>query len=224
MQSIFAISRCWYDSGSSLKRTVLLILAILVVESLAFPLAEIHLAFSPIYLLAFLRATDILILVIWGSWHFRGPDITKPVKDALLVTLVFVGAGLVFLTAWKSVFGSSMLKWDGAIFNQSRPTLIIFYITSCLLSPVAEELFFRGLLYRTVRDKWNVLCSIGVVSIVFAWIHYFITKNAVEALLPFLGSLIFCVGYEKTKFILAPILLHVSGNLIIYLSPFLGFI
>ncbi len=55
----------------------------------------------------------------------------------------------------------------------------------------------------------------------FASIHI-LFSNAV--LFPLLGSVVFCVGYEVTKTILTPILLHISGNLIIYMSPFIRWI
>lgn len=224
MQSALSVSKSWYDPRAGLKRIILLILAVLFVESFAFLLQGEDLPFSPIYLLAAIRALDILILWIWGSWSFKGIDLSKAVRDACAITLFFSGAGFLFLIMWKNTFGSSLLKLNSGIYDQSGAIIISFFMTSCLLSPVAEELFFRGLLYRNLREKWNPLLSIGFVSILFASIHFFTTKQVSGAFLPFLGSLIFCSGYEKTKFILTPILLHISGNLIIYMSPFLPFI
>ncbi len=218
MQDIFNISKSWHDPLPSLKRVIILILAVLFVESFAFLLKDHSFPFSKIYLLGLLRAADIFILLVWGPWSFKGIDISKVVKDALVVTSLFAWAGLLFLMTWKIVFGSSMLKLDHRLFNQTGPALIAFYATACFLSPVAEELIFRGILYRTMREKLRVWISILVVSSLFAFIHYYISG---QAIMPFLGGLIFCIGYEKTKFILTPILLHISGNLIIFFSPFL---
>ena len=80
----------------------------------------------------------------------------------------------------------------------------------------AEELVFRGILYRGMRSVWPAVPSVLVNSLAFACLHFLFSGQAV---LPFVGSLVFCVGYEKTKHILAPVLLHVFGNLIIYAAP-----
>ena len=220
MQDIFNISKSWHDPLSSLKRVITLILAILFVESFAFLLKDHSFPFLKIYLLqGLLRGADIFILLVWGPWSFKGIDISRVIKDALVVTSFFAGAGLLFLVTWKIVFGSSMLKLDHRLFDQTIPALIAFYATACFLSPVAEELIFRGILYRAMRERFRFWICILVVSSLFAFIHYYFSG---QALMPFLGSLVFCIGYEKTKFILTPILLHISGNLIIFLSPFIN--
>jgi len=221
MQDIFSIPKRWHDPVSSLTRASILILTVLAVEYFAFVLKEIYFPFPPIYLLGFLRAADILILLTWGPWIFKGSGVSKGIKESMIVTLFFTVAGLLFLMCWKNIFGASMLRLNDMIFHQRVVELIAFYITSCLLSPVVEEFIFRGILYRKVRENWNTWICTGVVSTIFALTH--LCFNG-QALMPFLGSLIFCLGYEKTKFILAPILLHVSGNLIIFLSPFIAFI
>ena len=221
MQNLFSISKGWYDPVSGLTRAITVIFAVLVVESSAFLLRDKYPQVSPIFLLGFIRAVDISILLMWGPWSFKKTDIAKAVKDTLFITLFFTVSGLLFLICWKNVFGSSMLRVNNRIFRQNWDILIAFYITRCLISPVAEELVFRGILYRKMREKWNWWISTGVVSLVFALIHLYFNN---QSLVPFLGSLIFCFGYEKTKFILAPIFLHISGNLIILLSPFLSFI
>lgn len=225
MQDILNISKIWHDPIPSLKRVIILILAVLFVESFAFQLRGYPLPFSKIYLLGLLRAVDVFILVIWGPWSLKGVDIWNVVKDALVVTFFFAGAGLLFLMGWKDVVGSSMLKLSHGLFNQTWQTLIAFFATSCFFSPVAEEFIFRGILYRIMREKLAAWICVAAVSFIFAFIHYYFNGQApIQALMPFLGSLIFCIGYEKTKFILTPILLHISGNLIIFSSPFLRFI
>ncbi|MDY7034605.1 MAG: type II CAAX endopeptidase family protein [Thermodesulfobacteriota bacterium] len=221
MQDIFSIPKRWHDPVSSLTRASILILTILVVEYFAFVLKDTYFPFPSIYLLAFLRAADLLILLTWGPWIFKGSGISKRIKEAAIVTLFFTVSGLLFLICWKNIFGASMLRLNDMIFHQRASELIAFYITSCLLSPVVEEFIFRGILYRKVREKWNMWICIGVISTIFALIHLYFNGRA---LMPFLGSLIFCLGYEKTKFILAPIFLHISGNMIIFLSPFIPFI
>jgi len=181
----------------------------------------------------FLRAADIFILLVWGPGFFKGIELSKVISDALKVTIFFTATGILFLMGWKLILGSSMLHiaYEKEFFYH-KFRAVFFFATSCLLSPVAEELFFRGIIYRKIRERWNMWICTGAVSLLFALIHYyFYTRDPgipplslITVLFcfgfPFSGSLIFCLGYEKTKFILTPILLHISGNLIIFLSPF----
>ena len=221
MHYFFHFHRSWFDPVPGLNRALALIIAVLFVESSTLLFRGNHLPFPLIYLQGIIRIADILILLVWGPWVFKGPHISKAVKDALGVTLFFSICGVLCLTGWKYLSGSSMFLLGDEIFRQDMTILIVFYITSCLLSPIAEELLFRGILYRKLREKWNMPVSTLAVSTLFALIHSHFTG---QALVPFLGSLIFCIGYEKNKFILSPILLHISGNLIIYLSPYISFI
>lgn len=217
MQDIFRISRRWHDPVPGLRRVIILILAILFVESFAYLLKDNS-------FLGILRTADILILLFWGPGFFKGVEFSRVARDALQVTVFFTLAGILFLIGWKTVFGSSMLglTYEKG-FLDNRIMVIIFFTNSCLISPVAEELFFRGIIYRKIRENLNAWISIGAVSLLFAFIHfYFSGQTLSQSLIPFLGSLIFCLGYEKSKFILTPILLHISGNFIIFLSPFIS--
>ncbi|MBW1768729.1 MAG: CPBP family intramembrane metalloprotease [Deltaproteobacteria bacterium] len=219
MQNIFHISQHWHDPVPGLRRVITLILAILFVESFACLLNDNS-------LLGILRAVDILILLFWGPWFYKGAEFSRVVRDALKVTIFFVLAGILFLIGWKLIFGSSMLRltYEKGFLNH-KIMIIIFFTTRCLLSPVAEELFFRGIIYRKIRENLSAWISITAVSLLFAFIHfYFSGQTLSQSFMPFLGSLVFCLGYEKTKFILTPILLHISGNFIIFLSPFISLI
>ena len=139
MHGLFHIPERWYDPLPSLKRVVALCLAALLVESFAFLLKKNQIPFAPIYLLGILRLIDISILVIWGPWRLREVGIRNRVRDALLVTVVLGGGGVLFLVTWKGVMGSPFLKLDENLLGQFRAHLTAFYIVSCLLSPIAEE-------------------------------------------------------------------------------------
>lgn len=163
-----------------------------------------------------LRLADVLVLWTWGPWSFDRTLRTQRVKDSVVITAFVVSAGIAFIFIWKGVLGwpSPILGAKASLSGGSK--VIAFYATSCLISPIAEELFFRGFFYRVMREKWNAWVCMGIVSVLFASVHYYFNG---QALVPFLGSLIFCLGYENTKSILTPALLHMTGNLIIYFFP-----
>lgn len=219
MQGVFNIPERWSDPVADLRRIVIITLAILLVESLPLFLRGWRLSMAPILLLGLIRLVDILILWLFGPRWFKGPGFTKRLRDAALVTLLFAGMGILFLIGWRTVFGASILGDGGGTTYQHPFSFAGFLVTAGVLSPVAEELYFRGLLYRKMRERRPLWLSMATVSLLFAAVHLWFSN---EALFPLLGSIIFCAGYEVTKTILTPILLHISGNLIISLSPFIS--
>ncbi len=221
MQGVFNIPERWSDPVVGLRRVVIITLAILVVESLPILVKGRRLSVAPIVLLGLIRLADIVILWLGGPQWLKGPDFAKRLKDAAVVTLLFAGGGILFLMSWRTVFGVSMLGNGGGTAYQHPSSFAGFLITAGLLSPVAEEFYFRGLLYRGLRQKGSLWFSLTIVSLLFAGVHLWLSN---EVLFPLLGGIVFCVGYEMTKTILTPILLHISGNLIIYMSPFIRWI
>lgn len=221
MQDIFSFSKSWHHPVPGLRRSGLLVLLVLGVETFAFFLkGEKDTSFA-IYLQLFVRLLDILILLRLGRWSFGGMHISPALKETLFIVIIWSLAGFVFLAGYKSIAGTSMVNAKGILSKYRGKELVFFYMTSCLVSPVAEEFFFRGILYRKMRAFLDVWMSVSLISLLFALTHYYFSG---QIYLPFWGSLLFCVAYEKTKSILTPILLHISGNILIFSTPFLGFL
>ncbi|MCQ9205288.1 MAG: CPBP family intramembrane metalloprotease [Omnitrophica bacterium] len=86
-------------------------------------------------------------------------------------------------------------------------TLIIQVV---LLGPIAEELFFRGFIYKLTKNKYSFLVSAGLTSIFFSLIH----RVPYNILPLFVLSLALCYVYEKTQNILAPFILHFVHNFV----------
>jgi membrane protease YdiL (CAAX protease family) len=81
-----------------------------------------------------------------------------------------------------------------------------------LVAPVAEEVLFRGFMYRALRNRRSVPVAAGVVALLFGGIHYSGPDTLV--LLPvlvFLG-LVFCLLYEWTGSLYPSIALHAVNN------------
>lgn len=221
MQNILRISKNWHDPVSGLNRLLVLILSVFVIEASGFLLKDRMPGISPIFLLGLLRITDILVLTIFGPWPYPWTCFSKGIRDSLIMTIVVSGAGFIFLVLWRAVLGEPMIRPAPALDAGGGGVSLTFLFTACFISPVAEELLFRGIIYRKMREGLKVWTSIGSVSMLFSLIHWHFSG---QTLLPFLGSIIFCLCYEKTKFLLTPVLLHISGNLLIYLSPFVSFL
>lgn len=91
-------------------------------------------------------------------------------------------------------------------------TTTFFYqlISTLLLAPVLEELFFRRFLFTKLLEKNNIWTSIIVSSSCFAIIHFLTPINIIPT---FIFGIIACIIYLKTRNIIYLILVHFLNNL-----------
>ena len=91
---------------------------------------------------------------------------------------------------------------------QDVTTLTLFFVTGGLVAPMAEELFFRGILYGLLRPM-GILPAMLISTLLFASAH------ATPGMLPITqlaGGLLFAAAYEKEGHIAVPIFIHGLGN------------
>ena len=88
-----------------------------------------------------------------------------------------------------------------------------------VLAPILEELLFRGLVFRSLRDKSKWL-AIFASSFLFGFLHIYSALFAGDlSQLIYLFSyggmgFAFSYAYEKRKTICVPILMHMINNLV----------
>lgn len=93
---------------------------------------------------------------------------------------------------------------------QSLPQRILFALSTILLAPLAEEILFRGVLYRTAQQLGFPRLALFGTSFVFALIH-----GSLMTLLPLMVlAIAFCKLYDRTGRLLAPVLAHATFNAI----------
>ena len=84
------------------------------------------------------------------------------------------------------------------------------------IAPVAEEFFFRGFFYGALRTRFGVWLAAALNGLLFGVIHYSGPDTLV--ILPPLGFLgfAFCLLYERTGTLYAPIAFHALNNMIAF--------
>jgi len=91
---------------------------------------------------------------------------------------------------------------------KSMSLLSFFILQIVLFGPVAEELFFRGFVYKLIRKKYGFFLSALSSSLLFAALH-----RSSQDLLPLTTiSISLCYVYEKTNNIASPIFFHIIHN------------
>lgn len=91
-----------------------------------------------------------------------------------------------------------------------KPSFAIQIICLGILMPVCEELTYRGLTYRRLRKQTKFLHAAIYSSVIFGITH----GNLVQMLYAFAMGMLLSYVYEKYGSVTAPILGHVTANII----------
>jgi CAAX protease family protein len=90
--------------------------------------------------------------------------------------------------------------------------IAFFFLVGGVIAPVAEEIFFRGLLYGFLR-RWGFPLALVLSSLLFVLVH---PMNRGIPFTQMVGGLLFAVAYEMEGNLLVPITIHAFGNLAIF--------
>jgi len=115
---------------------------------------------------------------------------------------------------WLAVLAGTIGLLALAVFTSLRTWLILpdfvqgvsGLLLMLIAAPIVEELLFRGVIYRLLREAFGVWLAIGLSALCFASIHG-------EIISPQLfGGLIFAWAYEYSRNLWVPTVLHIAGN------------
>jgi membrane protease YdiL (CAAX protease family) len=170
-------------------------------------------------------------LVIFHYFWKPLPDLknvlhTKPLNVSLIAILLLLAFGLGFIfqplmevdKVINYYASSEMLPYQDRSFH---PHTIYIYRTfsTLFIAPVFEELFFRKFLFKKLLRNYSLWTAIIVSSILFSAIHFETPRNLAPT---FIGGILTCWIYYKSKNIWYPILLHFFNNLFTALYDVFG--
>ena len=109
--------------------------------------------------------------------------------------------------------------------NRSTTLLVTGGFVVIVLAPIVEEFFFRGFIYRTLRNtlvgvaglRVGIAIAAVLDGLLFGFIHATNTPIAILPVLAVLG-IAFCLVYERTGSLFAVIALHATVNTLGYLG------
>ena len=93
----------------------------------------------------------------------------------------------------------------------SRSDLLLLMVLIAVIAPVAEELFFRGMLYPLLRQRWSMWPAIVLNGLLFALIH------VLPPLLPglFIVGMVLAWVRERSGSLIPSVLLHAMQNAVV---------
>jgi len=106
----------------------------------------------------------------------------------------------------------NLLKFLQARLPRKSTDLFLFFLVGGVIAPVAEEIFFRGLIYGFLR-RWGFPAALVLSTLFFVLVHPMDRSLPVTQIM---GGLLFAVAYELEGNLLVPITIHALGNLAIF--------
>ncbi len=178
-----------------------------------------------------LAAFTFLLLLFYqrpGGLSAIGLDparLSSGVRDGLIWSFAFgMAAGVIALGLALAGFDPAALIYIHLPDNTRR--LILFFLVGGIAAPVAEELFFRGIIYGFLRNRLRA--SLGRAGIAWAIILttiLFAGAHGIRGGFPLtqvVGGLVFCLAYEQSKSLATPMVIHCSGNTALFFLSFLA--
>ena len=145
------------------------------------------------------------------------------------------------ISDWKIIIGYSVILLIGAVIiviltsfigntwenskteslqqNVTILTVLIAFVSAAVISPIYEELFYRGFLYRWLRTRIGFYGAIVISSTIFTIVHI-PAYNVMPV--NFFSGIIFALAYERTNSIWPSVLIHGITNGIMVLLTSLG--
>ncbi len=132
----------------------------------------------------------------------------------LILSGVFIGLGYLFGDAAMPTrplepYARSPRRFDW----------IGLIILAVAVAPIAEEVFFRGMLYNALRRRLPLIVAAPIQAVLFGLVHPFGLADRAGVVLIALALAVF---YEWRKTLLAPMLLHAMINAVGLAVTFLG--
>lgn len=154
--------------------------------------------------------------ISWAALGCRLPD-RKELGTALAL-LVLVAAGCAFsVAATVAVLAAAGVKATFAplstVSAPSDPLFVVGLVGAIVLTPVAEELLFRGILYQALRKHVGVALGIASSAVIFAGLH---VRPATAPALLVLGIGL-AVAFERTRSLFPSMVMHAAYNGVIIL-------
>jgi membrane protease YdiL (CAAX protease family) len=131
------------------------------------------------------------------------------------VAVVVVGGIVLFLL--QTLSGTTVQAPEQVPQDLSPIGLAVTVVYAVIIAPFGEELFFRGVLFRALRDRFGFAVGAAGSAAAFGLIHY-IPGPAIDAALlmlvmTFVGAALAFI-YERRGAFVAPLAAHATFNVI----------
>jgi membrane protease YdiL (CAAX protease family) len=143
-----------------------------------------------------------------SSIGLNPPEMTVGFKKGLIWSVGFgFIAGISFVVL--SLFGLNPLDMIQVQLPAGIGVVMMYVIISVFIGPVAEEVFFRGIIYGFFR-RWGIIAALVASSLLFILAHAVIRGVPIPQVV---GGIVFALAYEIEGSLVVPITIHILGNM-----------
>lgn len=135
--------------------------------------------------------------------------VEKYILPAVLAFCFSMGLNIVF---YQTGFSGSSESYEAVYELQYGVKFVIGVILYGLVSPLAEEIIFRGLLFQRMKRCFNYRIALIVSSLLFGLYH----GNVVQAVYGTALGLVIAWSYELFGDFMVPLLFHAVANISVY--------
>lgn len=175
--------------------------------------------YPPLVAIAAARLLEIglilVVVLIWGkglsSVGLLRSRILPGFKKGLIWSAGF-GTLVLLVFLALSLSGMEPLKLLRTPLPPGKTQILFYFLVGGIVAPVAEELFFRGILYGYLR-RWGLLVALLISTLLFVIPHLGTRGVPVTQMV---GGVLFAVAYEVERSLMTPITIHALGNLTIF--------
>ncbi len=219
MVCLQGIEISWMEANKIKINTVIIsILVIAAIEIIVRLVINQNLV-APLIGVGLARLSEIIFLLTLVKISEKGfsvigltsANVYKGFKKGFIWAVIFgVAAGVVLFIIY--LLGINV----PALFQMQLPAksrnIFAFFLIGAFFGPLAEEIFFRGILYGFFR-RWGIPAAVILSTLLFVLSH---TSGPAIPVTQLIGGILFAVAYEIEKNLLVPIIIHVLGNLAIF--------
>lgn len=141
----------------------------------------------------------------------------EPNKSYLLLGLTTIGTifGINMLFELMEVTNKSE-AYQAAVADQFSASLLVGVICYGFISPIAEELLFRGVIFTYLRHHVNVKFGLLLSAFAFGAYH----MNSIQGVYAFVMGCLMAYAYEYFGTFKAPVVIHITSNILAYCMSF----
>ena len=173
----------------------------------------------------------LIIVILWLiRWHPewrqaigfppKGRRLREALTGAALGLAVLIAASVasaIILAILQSATGGAKQTLPDQVRSDLSPGAVLaFAVLALVVAPITEEFVFRGLLFRTIRDRHRFLVAAIVSALLFGAVHFVAVNDwqstvALQATMVITGLGLATI-YEKRGNLVASIAAHAAFN------------
>lgn len=153
-------------------------------------------------------------MLLSGRKHnkIESSDIFPAVFFAVMLSLAV--SNLISAIQIDNIYGS----YENTSGNLLQGNIVYRLVAIGILTPVAEEIIYRGLVYDRAKKEFGTISAMIVSSAAFGIFHF----NLVQGIYAFLIGMAFAWFYEKFGSLSVSIFMHMAINIVAVLLDYYG--